>query len=91
MDKLLYAGSSDNPKIGAMDHAEIVADSVPKALPLFGHCMPEERDDLPAEFVENLEIAVAGDVFVHQAPQPFDGCVSACKIDPLRGVIGVQN
>jgi hypothetical protein len=28
---------SDNPKIGAVDHAEIVADSVAEPFPAFGH------------------------------------------------------
>src|SRR5271166_6478419 len=64
---------SENPKIGAMDDAEIVGDSVAKPLPLFGHGMPEELDDLPAELGEGLVVPVVGDVFVHQGPQPFDG------------------
>ena len=37
---------SENPKIGAMDHAEIVRDSVAEPFPLFGHGMPEEFEDL---------------------------------------------
>jgi hypothetical protein len=60
---------SDNPKIGAMDHAEIVRDSVAEPLPLFGHGLSEEFEDLSAEFVEGLVIPVVGDVFVHQGPQ----------------------
>jgi site-specific recombinase XerD len=28
---------------------------------------------------------------VEQGKGQWDRCVSACKIDPLRGVIGVQN
>src|SRR6204780_2404155 len=63
----------ENPKIGAMDDAEIVGDSVAEPLPLSGHGMPEELDDLPAELGEGLVVPVVGDVFVHQGPQPFDG------------------
>ena len=35
--------------------------------------MPEEFEDLAAELVEGLVIPVVSDVFVHQAPQAFDG------------------
>src|ERR1700689_4288644 len=64
---------SENPKMGAMDDAEIIGDSVAEPLPLSGHGMPEELDDLPAELGEGLVVPVVGDVFVHQGPQPFDG------------------
>src|SRR5271165_2381800 len=64
---------SENPKIGAMDDAEIVGDSVAEPLPLSWHGMPEELDDLPAELGEGLVVPVVGDVLVHQGPQPFDG------------------
>ena len=58
--------------MGAMDDAEIVGDLVAEPLPLSGHGMPEELDDLPAELGEGLVVPVVGDVFVHQGPQPFD-------------------
>ena len=64
---------SDNPKIGAMDHAEIVRDSVAEALPVSGHFVSQEGDDRSAKRAEGLEVAVVSDVFVHQGPQPFDG------------------
>ena len=67
------AAGSDKPKIGAVDDAEIVGDSVAEMFPASGHGVPEELDDLPAELGEGLVIPVVGDVFVHQGPQPFDG------------------
>jgi hypothetical protein len=61
-------GLSDNPKIGAMDHAEIVGDSVAVPLPVFGHGLPEEFEHLSAEFPECLVVPVVGDVLVHHPP-----------------------
>ena len=64
---------SENPKIGAVDEAEIVCDSVAETVPVSGHFVSQERDDLSLELAESLVIPVVGDVFVHQGPQPFDG------------------
>ena len=46
---------------------------VAEPFPPSGHGMPEEFEDLAAELVEGLVIPVVSDVFVHQAPQAFDG------------------
>src|SRR5208282_6174206 len=63
---------SENSKIGAMDHAEIVGDSVAETAPVSGHGIPQERDDLCAELWEGLVVPIVGDVFMHQGPQPLD-------------------
>src|ERR1700730_9762875 len=63
----------DDPKIVGGDDPKVIGDSVAEPIPIFGDGSPKERHDSQSELREGLIGLVVGDLFVHDAPAPFDG------------------
>ena len=58
---------SDDPKLVAVDDAEVVGDSIAEAVPVLGNCVFQEFQNCSLELPERFVVPVVGRVLVHEA------------------------
>ena len=63
---------SDDPKLVAVDDAEVVSDSIAEAVPVLGNCVFQEFQNCSLELPERFVVPVVGRVLVHESPTLFD-------------------
>ena len=63
---------SDDPKLVAVDDAEVVGDSIAEAVPVLGNCVFQEFQNCSLELPERFVVPVVGRVLVHESPTLFD-------------------
>src|SRR5260370_24401376 len=63
---------SDDPKLVAVDDAEVVCDSIEEAVPVLGNCVFQEFQNCSLELPERFVVPVVGRVLVHESPTLFD-------------------
>src|SRR5258708_29013475 len=63
---------SDDPKLVAVDDAEVVGDSIAEAVPVLGNCVFQEFQNCSPELPERFVVPVVGRVLVHESPTLFD-------------------
>ena len=59
---------SDDPKLVAVDDAEVVGDSIAEAVPVLGNCVFQEFQNCSLELPERFVVPVVGRVLVHESP-----------------------
>ena len=60
--------SFENPKIGRIYDAEVIADGIGVGAPVFWNFVTQESENGVTEIVELGVTSIMGDVFMHEAP-----------------------